>query len=244
MPSSLDKLTSNLEKDQFTNLNSMYKGEQLKLLKRKGVYPYDYVDSLNRLDETQLPPKEAFYSRLNKSLISDEDYEHAQKVWSEFDCEMMRDYHDLYLKSDVLLLAGAFENFRDVCLTNYELDPVWYYTAPGLAWDAALKKTEVELELLTDREMLDLFEKGIRGGVSSIMHRYGKANNKYMRDPKMSSYLLRLMNFVLKVIRWMLGNTENPSKYLQYLDANNLYGWAMSKALPTKGFKWIDRGRA
>ena len=92
----------------------------------------------------------------------------------------MRDYHDLYLKSDVLLLADVFENFRDVCLTKYELDPAWYYTAPGLAWDAALKKTKVELELLADREMLDLFEKGTRGGVSSIMHRYAKANNKYM----------------------------------------------------------------
>ena len=182
------------------------------------VYPYDYVDRLDKLAETQLPPKEDFYSRLNKSLISDEDYKHAQKVWSEFDCETMRDYHDLYLKSDVLLLADAFENFRDVCLTNYELDPAWYYTASGLAWDAALKKTKVELELLTDREMLDLFEKGIRGGVSSIMHRHGKANNKYMDEDY---------------------NLAEPSKYLQYLDANNLYGWAMSEPLPTKGFKWI-----
>ena len=109
---------------------------------RKGVYPYDYVDNLDRLSETQLPPKEAFYSRLNKSHISDEDYSHAQKVWKDFSCKTMRDYHDLYLKSDVLLLADVFETFRDVCSMNYELDPAWYYTAPGLAWDAALKKTE------------------------------------------------------------------------------------------------------
>ena len=218
MPSGLDKLVANLAKGQFKILSTFYQGEQLELLKRKGVYPYDYVDRLDKLAETQLPPKEAFYSRLNKSHITDEDYKHARKVWSEFDCETMRDYHDLYLKSDVLLLADAFENFRDVCLTNYELDPAWYYTAPGLAWDAALKKTKVELELLTDREMLDLFEKGIRGGVSSIMHRYGKANNKYMTEDY---------------------NLAEHSKYLQYLDANNLYGWAMSKALPTKGFKWM-----
>ena len=118
----------------------------------------------------------------------------------------------------MILLADVFETFRDVCMTNYELDPAWYYTAPGLAWDAALKMTKVELELLTDIEMLDMAEEGIRGGVSSIMHRHGKANNKYMGK-----------DF----------NPENPSKYLVYLDANNLYGWAMSEPLPTKGFEWM-----
>ena len=132
MASSLDKLSSNLDKEQFTNLNSMYKGEQLKLLKRKGVYPYDYVDSLKRLCETQLPPKETFYSKLNDERISDEDYEHAQKLWEAFDCKTLKDYHDLYLESDVLLLADVFETFRDVCMTNCELDPACYYTAPGL----------------------------------------------------------------------------------------------------------------
>ena len=234
MSSSLDRLTSNLTacgecdscglgdclKPTTKRLRETSKicGEKVRLLVRKGVYPYDYMDSLERLNKTQLPPKEAFYSKLNKSHISDEAYEHAQKVWSEFDCETMRDYHDLYLKSDVLLLADVFENFRDVCLTNYELDPAWYYTAPGLAWDAALKKTEVELELLSDPDMLLMVEKGIRGGVSSIMHRYSKANNKYMGEDY---------------------NPTEPSKYLQYLDANNLYGWAMSRPLPIKGFKWM-----
>ena len=232
MSSSLDRLTSNLTtcgecdscglgdclKPTTKRLRETSKicGEKVRLLVRKGVYPYDYMDSLERLNETQLPPKEALYSKLNKSHISDEAYEHAQKVWSEFDCETMRDYHNLYLKSDVL--ADVFENFRDVCLTNYELDPAWYYTAPGLAWDAALKKTEVELELLSDPDMLLMVEKGIRGGVSSIMHRYAKANNKYMGEDY---------------------NPTEPSKYLQYLDANNLYGWAMSRPLPIKGFKWM-----
>ena len=220
MASSLDNLSSNLDKEQFTNLNSMYKGEQLELLKRKGVYPYDYVDRFDKLAETQLPPKEAFYSRLSGDNISDEDYEHAQNVWEAFDCNILKDYHDLYLKSDVILLADVFETFRDLCMTNYELDPAWYYTAPGLAWDAALKMTKVELELLTDIEMLDMAEEGIRGGVSSIMHRHGKANNKYMGK-----------DF----------NPENPSKYLVYLDVNNLYGWAMSEPLPTKGFKWMTK---
>ena len=118
----------------------------------------------------------------------------------------------------MILLADVFETFRDLCMTNYELDPAWYYTAPGLAWDAALKVTKVELELLSDPDMLLMFEKGVRGGVSSIMHRYGKANNKYRGE-----------DF----------NPKEPSVYLRYLDANNLYGWAMSKALPIKGFEWM-----
>ena len=180
MSSSLDKLSSNLDKEQFTNLNSMYKGEQLELLKCKGVYPYDYINQLNKLSEPQLPTKETFYSKLNDEHNSNEDYEHAQKVWEVFDCKTLKDYHDLYLESDVLLLADVFEIFRGLCMTNYELDPAWYYTAPCLAWDAALKTTKVELELLTDIEMLDMVEERIRGSISSIMLRHGKANNKYI----------------------------------------------------------------
>ena len=132
--------------------------------------------------------------------------------------EYFKDYHELYNKVDVLLLADVFENFRNICLENYELDPAHYYTAPGLAWDAALKVTGVNLELLSDIDMLLMVEKGIRGGVSMVSNRYGKANNKYMGDKF---------------------NSNEPSKYIQYLDANNLYGWAMSKPLPTHGFKWM-----
>ncbi|WAQ95244.1 hypothetical protein MAR_027934, partial [Mya arenaria] len=202
MASNLDKLVGNLQKDQFVNLESKYKGEQLSLKTRKGVYPYDYVDGLEKLAETQLPPKNEFYSKLSGDDISDGDYVHAQQVWKEFECKTMRDYHNLYLTSDVLLLADVFENFRDVCLTNYNLDPAWYYKAPGLAWDAALKLTKVELELLTDPDMLLMIENGIRGGFSTIMTRYGKANNKYMGDEF---------------------DPKKDSTYLQYLDANNLY---------------------
>ena len=133
MPSSLDALFKNLCKEQCKNVGARYSGRQLDLLLRKRVYPYEYVDFLERLDETQLPPRSAFYSRLNDSSISEEDYEHAQTVWKELNCKTLRDYHDLYNISDVLLLADIFENFRDVCMQNYELDPAWYFTSPGLA---------------------------------------------------------------------------------------------------------------
>ena len=218
MATSLDKLVNNLPKDDFINLGLYYSGDKFNLLARKGVYPYEYMDSLEKLKETKLPPKEAFYSRLNDGGISDEDYAHAQKVWRMFKMEYFKEYHELYNKVDVLLLADVFENFRNICLENHELDPAHYYTAPGLAWDTALKITGVNLELLSDIDMLLIVEKGIKGGVSMISNRYGKDNNKYMSDKF---------------------NSNEPSKYIQYLDANNLYGWAMSKPLPTHGFKWM-----
>ena len=219
MPASLASLAKNLEREKCKNLQKFYKGERLDLLLRKGVYPYDYVDCLERLKETKLPPIEAFYSKLNKEGVSEEDYEHAKKVWKTFRMKSMRRYHNLYLKTDVLLLADVFENFRNVCLENYGLDPAWYYTSPGLAWSAALKVTKVELELLTDIDKVLFIERGIRGGVSMISTRHGKANNPYMEKY----------------------DSSKPTKYIAYLDANNLYGWAMSKPLPTHDFEWMDR---
>ena len=130
----------------------------------------------------------------------------------------MGEYHDLYLKTDVLLLTDVFENFRDKCLKNIGLDPCHYLTSPGLAWDAALKKTKVKLDLITDIDMQLFIEKGLRGGISYIAHRYAKANNKYLKDY----------------------NPELDDSYLMYLDANNRYGWAMSQPLPTGDFKWLN----
>ena len=219
MAASLESLVKNLPKESFKNLKEFYEGDELKLLLRKGVFPYDWFDNFGKLSSTSLPPKESFHSILNDSGISEEDYQHAQNVWKTFNMKTMRDYHDLYLKSDVLLLSDVFENFRDVCLDNYRLDPIFYYTAPGLAWDACLKITKVELELLHDYDMLMMVEKGIRGGVSMISTRYGKANNPYMKDY----------------------DPDQPTKFISYLDANNLYGWAMCKPLPTKGFRWMKR---
>ena len=218
MSTSLESLVNNLPDDAFNILERYYKGEKLSLVKRKGFYPYEYMNSLKRFKENKIPPKEAFYSRLTGEGISDEDYEHVKKVWKVFGMKTLQDYHDLYNVTDVLLLADVFENFRNVCKENYKLDPAHYFTAPGLAWDACLKITDVELELLSDIDMLLMIEKGIRGGVSMISNRHAKANNKYMGE-----------SFIDTMI----------SIYIMYLDANNLYGWAMSKPLPTHGFEWM-----
>ena len=151
--------------------------------------------------------------------VREEDYEHANRVWKEFGLKDLGEYHDLYLKTDVILLANVFEAFRKVCLKNYGSDPAHFYTAPGLAWKACLKKTRIRLELLPDPDMLLMFERGIRGGITQSVNRWAKANNPYMGS-----------EFV----------PDKPTRYLQYLDANNLYGWAMSRPLPTGGFKWVS----
>ena len=172
------------------------------LLLRKGVYLYEYMDGWERFKKESLPDKEYFYSKLNNEHITDEDYEHAQKVWSTFKIKNLREYHDLYVQSDTALLADVFENFRDKCIEIYRLDPAHFLSAPGQAWQAYLKKTEVELELLTDNDMLMMFEKGTRGGICQATYQHAKANNKYMK-----SY-----------------DKNKESSFLIYDDANNLYG--------------------
>ena len=130
----------------------------------------------------------------------------------------MKDYHILYNLSNVLLLADIFENFRGICMNHYGLDPAWYFSALGLAWDATLKITKVQLELLSDPDMLLMIESGIRGGIATISPRHTKANNEYMGTEF---------------------DSAEESKFISYLDANNLYGWAMSKQLQTTGFEWM-----
>lgn len=218
MSSSLDKLASNLPEKKYLNqyFKTNFNNEQIELISKKGIYPYEYIDSFEKFKEASLPQIEKFYSSLNNSSVSENDYKHAQNVWNKFSCRNLGDYHDLYLKTDVFLLADIFENFRNVCYKHYGLDPCWYYTAPGLAWDAMLKSTSVELELITDPDMYLFIEKGIRGGIVQSVKKYAKANNKYL--PKY--------------------DTSKPSNYIMYLDANNLYGWAMMQPLPYRDFKW------
>ena len=140
------------------------------LLLRKGVYPYEYMDSWERFNETSLPSKEDFYSNLNREDIDDIDYRHGNNVFKGFKLENLGDYHDLYVQSDTLLLADVFENFRDRCIKVYELDPAHFVSLPGLAWQACLKKTNIELELLADYGMLLMVEEGIRGGICHSIH--------------------------------------------------------------------------
>ena len=172
------------------------------LLLRKSVYPYEYMDSWEKFNETSLPSKEDFFSNLNMEGIDDIDYRHGNNVFKGFKLENLGDYHDLYVQSDTLLLADVFNNFRDMCLKEYELDPAHFLSLPGLAWQACLKKTNIELELLTDYDMLLMVEDGTKGGICHSIHRYAKANNKYMKNY----------------------NNNEVLSYIQYLDANNLYG--------------------
>ena len=179
------------------------------------------MDTWERFSEISLPSKEHFYSNLNMEDISDIDYRHANNVFKVFKLQNLGNYHDLYVQSDTLLLADAFNNFRDMRIKEYELDPAHFLSLPRLAWEACLKKTNIELELLTDYDTLLMVEEGIRGEICHSIHRYAKANNKYMKNY----------------------NNNEESSYIQYLDANNLYGWVMSKKLPVNGFKWLDNNK-
>ena len=218
--SSLEKLASYLpEYPIIHSVFSDYDDDKLKLLLRKGVYPYEYTTSLDKLRETQLPQKEDFHSTLSRSDVSDDDYKHAFNVWCKFFIKTLGEYSDLYLKIDVLLLAEVFENFRRMCLLDDGLDPAHYYTLPGMSWDSALKKTAIVLKLISDINALLMIEQGSRGGISQCCNRYAEANNAYMSE-----------NY----------NAQQPESYLHYVDANNLYGWAMIQSLPYSGFEFVD----
>ena len=177
------------------------------LLLRKGIYPYEYLDDWNRFEEEKVPDKSDFYSNLNVKEISGIDYRHAEKVFNEFNIKNVGEYHDLYVQSDTLLLADVFENFRDMCMKVYELDPSCFLSAPGLAWQACLKETGVKLELITDVDMLLMIEKGIRGGICHSVHRHAMPNNKYMKNY----------------------DKNKESSDIIYGRYNNLYGKAMSQ---------------
>ena len=172
-----------------------------------------------KFNEITLSEKEEVYSNLNMEEITDADYMHGKRVCKDFQIKHLGEYHDLYLKSDALILADVFENFRKMYLKIYQLDPAKFLPNPGLAWQSASKKTEVKLELLTDVDMLLMVEKGIRGGICNAVHRYAKANNKYMRDY----------------------DQNKDSSHHKYWDVNNLYSWAMLQKLPVNKFEWIEQ---
>ena len=230
LSSSLDKLVKlskyengerreNWDKNfKFSSRNNYVSNiTDLDLLTDKGVYPYDYFDTFDKFREKKLPPKEKFYSRLSESNISDEEYERAKNIWEHFGIRNLGEYHDLYLQTDVLLLTDVFENFRDLCLEYYGLDPAHYITLPNFSWDAMLLKTGVVIDPITDKDMYEMIEKGLRGGMCQVSHKQALANNKYMEDDY---------------------NKDEPSNYISYLDANNLYGLAMSQKLPIGQLKW------
>ena len=151
------------------------------LLLRKGICLCEYMDDWSRFDEEQLPDKSDFYGGLNMEEISGINYRHAEKVFNKFNIKNVGEYHDLYVQGDTLLVADVFENFRNMCSKVYGLDPVYFLSAPGLAWQACFKKTGVKLELITDVDMLLMMVKGIRGGICHSVYRHAKANNKYMK---------------------------------------------------------------
>ncbi|CAI6349661.1 unnamed protein product [Macrosiphum euphorbiae] len=213
MASSLSSLAENLltpEHEKFRETAKHFVTGDMPLVARKGVYPYEYTDSWERLEDTRLPSKRSFYSTLTETGIKESEFDHAKEVWSHFNCRTLGDYSDLYLKIDVLLLADVFENFRDLCMKTYNLDAAHYFTAPGLSFDAMLKFTGQKLQLLHDYDMLLMFENGIRGGLVQASKRYATANN--VKTP---------------------GYDETKEKsWIIYQDCNNLYGWAISQYMP------------
>ncbi|KAK3931642.1 LOW QUALITY PROTEIN: hypothetical protein KUF71_007457 [Frankliniella fusca] len=211
--SSLDRLIADLTDDDMSLLKSIYPAKETRaLVSRKGVYPYSYFDSFAKFKETSLPPPEAFKNDLTGVDVKPEDYEHALNVYKKFNMSTLQDYHDLYLLTDTVLLADCMEAFRRMAMGHYNLDPVHFYTTPGMAFSASLLFTKQSLELLSDLETHLLFERGLRGGVASVQHRYIEANNKYIPETFTDS---------------------KPSSYIMYYDANSLYATALCSKLPT-----------
>ena len=212
--SSLDRLVENLNKNDFKYLSQEFDSNILDLVMQKGFYRYEYMSDFETFEE-ELPIKENFYSLLIGKKVGDYEYEHVLKIQDKFQMKTMKDCHNFHLKCDALLLADDFEKFRNKGLVkNYLLFLSHYLKAPALSSQTMLNITKVEIEFIQDRDMQFFFEKSMRGRVSYIYKRYSKANNKYLKsyDPK----------------------------YVIYLYANNLYGYAMSKFLPISGFKQID----
>ena len=226
-------LSSSLETlmDQLGGNNSLFyhlgcilgkDTETFNLAKKKGVYPYTYIDSLERLSETKLPSINHFCGGLNDDeLISTDKYKYACDVWEKLSCQTLWDYTSFYQKVDIVGLADVFEKFRTDYLSSYGLDPVFFYSLPGFAWAAMLKRSQVNLEQMTDYDMFCFYEQSIRGGLTQVTQHYAKADNIYTNPEEHSS-------------------PNDLSRYLLLLDANSLYAWAMTQPLPYDGLEWLD----
>ena len=234
LSSSLEKLTTNLAakaenkemlKNVFPNLYMYFKKSWanvhesgFEMLTRKGVYPYSYMKSFDNFQEKSLPSKEIFFNELTQKHITDEDYTFVCDLWNKFNLKDLGQLHNLYMDTDVLLLADVFEEFRRFCLLNYKLDPAHFNTAPALSWSAALLHTKQKLEIPTDPDMHLFFDRGMRGGASQIGFPYAKANHVGL-----DKY-----------------DSEKQKTFINLFDCNNQYGYAMQQYLPTDGFVWVQ----
>ena len=207
-------------KERFFNTYkfSNHDNNKFILLLQKGVYHYDKMGDCEKFKEIPLPEKEDFYCNLNMEDITDADYEDGKKVCKDFEIKNLGEYHDLYIQNDTLLLGDLGENFKNLCIKIYKLDPAKNFSAPGFALQPGLEKAKLKLDLLTDIDMLLMVEKGITGEICHSIYRYPKANNKYMN----------------------YHDQNKESSRLQYWDINNLYGWAMSQKLPVNNFECIE----
>ena len=220
LPTSLSKLVNSLFTkgvDEFKH-TKLYAGNNIDLFLRKGVFCYDFLDSVQKLTYPKLPRIEDFYDSLNDTKAKKEDYDHAKKVWETFKCTTLEQYMVKYLESDVLLLVDVFEAFRGMAYQSYNLEATKYLSLPHFGMDAALKMSNIKLELLTSIDMYNFISQGVRGGISSIMHRYAKANN-----PRLYDY-----------------HPNEPESYIMYFDCTNLYGYAMTQYLPFSNFHWLS----
>ena len=218
LSTSLENLVNNVKaEDKLVRMKKEFP-EHYNILSEKGTYPYDYVDSFSVFEETQLPPREAFYSKIKQQGISEEAYQRAQLVFDLTGCKTLLEYMLQYVRTDAVQLCDVFEFFRDRCLSYYGLDPCHYFSLPALSGDAMLLRSKIKLELITDHDMYTFLEENLRGGVTTINHRHFKAHNDYLDDH----------------------DSSQPTSFIHYIDMNNLYGAGMSEKLPTGGFRWLS----
>ena len=232
---SLDYLTKTIDDKDRISLKQEF-GEKYELLPKKGIYLYNYFDSKEKYNETKIPNHTSFKNKLNNNKnISNEEYKHAHNVFKTFKCKNLLDYSILYLKTDVCHLADVFQKFSNFAYETYGLDCRYSYTLPGFSWQAMLKMTKIELDLISNQDMYSFLMDSIRGEICQVNKKYSKADNKYTRNQRNEWNDKKIEKIFKNKLK-----TNDSNKYLLYLDANNLYGYSMSQKLPYKNFKWSN----